>query len=162
MIESLREVRERTAVDGDVLVIDDSSPDGTGELADALAREHDWLHVLHRPRKEGLGRAYRDGFRWALERDYAFVLEMDCDFSHPVSRIPALLDAAGAGADLVLGSRYVDGGGGEDWSLVRPLISRGGCLYARLLLGVGVHDLTGGFKCFRRAVLEAVDLDAVD
>jgi dolichol-phosphate mannosyltransferase len=98
MIESLREVRERTAVDGDVLVIDDSSPDGTGELADALAREHDWLHVLHRPRKEGLGRAYRDGFRWALERDYAFVLEMDCDFSHPVSRIPALLDAAGAGA----------------------------------------------------------------
>jgi dolichol-phosphate mannosyltransferase len=163
MVEALRQVRERTRVDGDVLVIDDSSPDGTGELADRLAAEHEWLQVLHRPRKEGLGRAYRVGFRWALERDYAYVLEMDCDFSHPVGRIPALLDAAEkGGADLVLGSRYVRGGGVEDWSLARRLISRGGCLYARTLLGVGVHDLTGGFKCFRREVLEAVELDAVD
>ncbi len=162
MVEALREVRGRTPVDGDVLVIDDSSPDGTGELADELAAEHAWLHVLHRPHKEGLGRAYRAGFRWALERDYAYVLEMDCDFSHPVSRVPALLDAAENGADLVLGSRYVPGGGVEDWSLARRLISRGGCWYARTLLQVGVRDLTGGFKCFRREVLEAVDLDAVD
>jgi dolichol-phosphate mannosyltransferase len=163
MVEALRAVRERTPVEGDVLVIDDSSPDGTGEIADELAAEHDWLHVLHRPQKQGLGRAYRDGFRWALERDYAYVLEMDCDFSHPPSRIPALLVAAGAGgADLVLGSRYVAGGGVEDWSLVRRLISRGGCFYARTLLGIGVRDLTGGFKCFRREVLEALDLDAVD
>src|SRR4051812_28804921 len=161
MVETLREVRERTQVEGDVLVIDDSSPDGTGELADELARDRDWLHVLHRPRKEGLGRAYRDGFRWALERDYAFVLEMDCDFSHPPDRVPALLQAALDGADVALGSRYVAGGRVEDWSLVRRLISRGGCLYARIVLGIEVRDLTGGFKCFRRAVLEAIDLDAV-
>src|SRR4051794_24676134 len=162
MVEALRGVRERAPVAGDVLVIDDSSPDGTGQLADRLAAEHPWLHVLHRPRKEGLGRAYRAGFRWALARDYAYVLEMDCDFSHPVDRIPALLAAAANGADVVLGSRYVAGGGVEDWSLARRLISRGGCWYARTLLQVGVRDLTGGFKCFRRAVLETVDLDAVD
>jgi dolichol-phosphate mannosyltransferase len=162
MVETLRRVRERTPIVGDVLVIDDSSPDGTGQLADELAREREWLHVLHRPRKEGLGRAYRDGFRWALQRDYAYVLEMDCDFSHRPERVPALLDAALAGADVVLGSRYVAGGRVEDWSLVRRLISRGGCLYARLILGIGVRDLTGGFKCFRREVLEAIDLEAVD
>src|SRR5689334_4905617 len=150
MVEALEDVRQRTPVEGDVLVIDDSSPDGTGEIADELARRHAWLHVLHRPRKEGLGRAYRDGFRWALARDYGYVLEMDCDFSHPTERVVALLEEACRGADLVLGSRYVPGGGVEDWSLLRRFISRGGCLYARLLLGIRVHDLTGGFKCFRR------------
>src|SRR4051794_22822543 len=152
MVEALADVRTRTPVPGDVLVIDDSSPDGTGEVADRLAASHPWLHVLHRPAKEGLGRAYRDGFRWALARDYAFVLEMGCDFSHPTGRGPALFEAALGGSDLVLGSRYVPGGRVEDWRLTRRLISRGGCLYARALLGIGVHDLTGGFKCFRRAV----------
>jgi dolichol-phosphate mannosyltransferase len=145
-----------------VLVIDDSSPDGTGELAEELAAERPWLHVLHRPAKEGLGRAYRDGFRWALARDYAYVLEMDCDFSHDPGDVPRLLAAAVDGADLVLGSRYTAGGAVRDWALVRRIVSRGGCLYAQVLLGVGVHDLTGGFKCFRREVLEAIDLDAVD
>ena len=162
MVAALAEVRERMPIRGDVLVIDDSSPDGTGEVADALAAERPWLHVLHRPAKQGLGRAYRDGFRWALAGDYAYVLEMDCDFSHDPRDLPRLLEAALAGADLVLGSRYTAGGGVRDWSLGRRIVSRGGCLYAQALLGVGVRDLTGGFKCFRRAVLEAIDLDAVD
>src|SRR5450432_2050051 len=111
MVEALEAVRERTPVPGDVLVIDDSSPDGTGALADGLAADRPWLHVLHRPVKEGLGRAYLAGFRWALARDYAYVLEMDCDFSHDPAAVPSLLDAAIAGADLVLGSRYCPGGG---------------------------------------------------
>jgi dolichol-phosphate mannosyltransferase len=162
MVEALGAVRERTPVPGDVLVIDDASPDGTGDLADQLAASRPWLHVLHRQGKEGLGRAYLAGFRWALERDYAYVLEMDCDFSHDPERVPALLQAALDGADLVLGSRYTSGGGVRDWSLARRVISRGGCLYAQVLLGIGVRDLTGGFKCFRRVVLETIDLDAVD
>ena len=154
MVEALGAVRERTPVPGDVLVIDDSSPDGTGALADALAADRPWLHVLHRPLKEGLGRAYLAGFRWALERDYDYVLEMDCDFSHDPEAVPSLLEAAIAGADLVLGSRYCPGGGVRDWGLGRRVISAGGCLYARTILGLGVRDLTGGFKCFRRTVLE--------
>jgi dolichol-phosphate mannosyltransferase len=162
MVEALEAVRERTPVPGDVLVIDDSSPDGTGVLADELAAERPWLHVLHRPVKEGLGRAYLAGFRWALERDYAYVLEMDCDFSHDPESVPSLLAAALAGADLVLGSRYCPGGGVRDWGLGRRVISAGGCLYARTILGIGVRDLTGGFKCFRRAVLERIPLAAVD
>ena len=113
MVEALGAVRERTPVAGDVLVIDDNSPDGTGAIADELARDRPWLHVLHRPHKEGLGRAYLAGFRWALERDYAYVLEMDCDFSHDPEAVPSLLGAAIGGADLVLGSRYVTGGGVE-------------------------------------------------
>lgn len=161
MLAAIDAARARTDLEGHVLVIDDGSPDGTGELADALAADRPWLHVLHRTAKEGLGRAYLAGFRWALERDYAYILEMDCDFSHDPGRIPDLLAAAQGGADLVLGSRYIRGGGVRDWSLARRLISRGGCLYARTLLGLGVHDLTGGFKCFRREVLEAIDLDAV-
>jgi dolichol-phosphate mannosyltransferase len=112
--------------------------------------------------KRGLGRAYLAGFRWALERDYAYILEMDCDFSHDPESVPSLLDAAIAGGDLVLGSRYVPGGGVRDWGLSRRLISAGGCLYARTILGVKVRDLTGGFKCFRRAVLERIPLDDVD
>jgi dolichol-phosphate mannosyltransferase len=162
IIEALEQVRARTPVPGDVLVIDDNSPDGTGDIADRLADTREWLHVLHRPEKEGLGRAYLAGFHWALERDYTYVLEMDCDFSHDPATVPRLIQRAVDGADLVLGSRYCPGGGVADWSLGRRIVSRGGCLYARVLLGVRVQDLTGGFKCFRRAVLEAVDLDAVD
>jgi dolichol-phosphate mannosyltransferase len=162
MIEALGTVRERTPIAGDVLVIDDSSPDGTGQIADELALDRPWLHVLHRAEKQGLGRAYLAGFRWALERDYAYVLEMDCDFSHDPGAVPSLLDAAIAGADLVLGSRYVAGGGVRDWGLSRRLISAGGCLYARTILGLRVRDLTGGFKCFRRRVLERIPLDDVD
>ena len=118
------------------------------------------MHVLHRPRKEGLGRAYVAGFGWALERDYSHILEMDCDLSHPPAALPAMLDAS-RHADLVLGSRYVAGGGVEGWPASRRAISRGGCLYARTVLGVRLHDLTGGFKCFRRWVLESLDLSDV-
>jgi dolichol-phosphate mannosyltransferase len=143
-----------------VLVIDDSSPDGTGELADGLARELEWVEVLHRPVKLGLGPAYVAGFRHALASDAELVLEMDCDFSHDPTDVPRLIDAAGD-ADLVLGSRYAPGGGTENWGLGRRLVSRGGCLYAQAVLGVRVRDLTGGFKCFRREVLEAIDLDAL-
>jgi dolichol-phosphate mannosyltransferase len=144
-----------------VLVIDDSSPDGTGELADALAAERDWVSVLHRPRKEGLGPAYLAGFREVLRGDAEYVLEMDADLSHDPAVVPRLIEACANGADLALGSRYVEGGGTENWGRGRRFVSAGGSLYARLLLGVGVRDLTGGFKCFRREVLERLDLDAV-
>ncbi|NUT54825.1 MAG: polyprenol monophosphomannose synthase [Thermoleophilia bacterium] len=146
--------------DDRVLVIDDGSPDGTGALADRLAAELGYVDVLHRPRKEGLGPAYLAGFRHALDAGAELILELDCDFSHDPADVPRLLDAA-ADADLVLGSRYVAGGGIENWGLLRRAISAGGSLYARLLLGVPVRDLTGGFKCFRRAVLEAIPLDRV-
>jgi dolichol-phosphate mannosyltransferase len=144
-----------------VLVIDDNSPDGTGELADELAAERDWVDVLHRERKEGLGPAYIAGFREVLRGDAAYVLEMDCDFSHDPTVVPRLIDACADGADLALGSRYVDGGGTVDWGLARRLVSAGGSLYARTILGLPIRDLTGGFKCFRREVLEAIDLAAV-
>src|SRR5436190_9816197 len=143
-----------------VLVIDDNSPDGTGELADLLAEDLDYVNVLHRPEKAGLGPAYLAGFRRALADGAELVLEMDCDFSHDPNDVPRLV-AATADADVVLGSRYVTGGGVRDWGLVRRFISAGGSWYARVLLGAPVHDLTGGFKCYRRAVLESVDLDAV-
>lgn len=144
-----------------VLVIDDNSPDGTGALADRLASELPWLEVLHRPRKEGIGRAYLAGFPHALATGAQLVLEMDCDFSHDPSDVPRLIEACEQGADVALGSRYVAGGGTANWSLLRRLISRSGSLYARMVLSVGVRDLTGGFKCFRREVLEALDLVAV-
>ncbi len=144
-----------------VLVIDDNSPDGTGELADRLAAERDWLSVLHRPRKEGLGPAYLAGFREALRGGAEYVLEMDCDFSHDPADVPRLIEACAAGADVALGSRYVAGGGTANWGLGRRLVSAGGSLYARLVLGVAVRDLTGGFKCFRREALERVGLDAI-
>jgi dolichol-phosphate mannosyltransferase len=160
VVEALADVRGQTPFPGDVLIVDDASPDGTGALAADLAQRHEWVHVLHRPAKLGLGRAYLDGFRWALERDYTHILEMDADLSHPPEAVPRLLQAA-AGADLVLGSRYVPGGGVTGWPAHRRLISRAGSLYARTLLGVGIRDLTGGFKCFRRGVLEAVDLGSV-
>jgi dolichol-phosphate mannosyltransferase len=143
-----------------VLVIDDGSPDGTGEIADRLAGEHAWVSVLHRPAKEGIGPAYIAGFRWALAEAAELVLEMDCDFSHDPADVPRLIEAAG-NADLVLGSRYAPGGGTANWGLLRRIVSRGGCLYAQVILGLRVRDLTGGFKCFRRAALEAIDLDAL-
>jgi dolichol-phosphate mannosyltransferase len=143
-----------------VLVIDDGSPDGTGEIADRLAAELPWVFVLHRETKEGIGPAYVAGFRHALAEGAELVLEMDCDFSHDPADVPRLI-AAAQDADLVLGSRYTAGGGTANWGLLRRLISRGGCIYAQVILGLGVRDLTGGFKCFRRAALEAIDLDAL-
>ncbi len=156
MIEALAPLGVR------VLVIDDNSPDGTGEIADRLAAERDWLSVLHRERKEGLGPAYIAGFREALGTDAAYVLEMDCDFSHDPADVPRLIAACDAGADLALGSRYVPGGGTENWGRGRRVVSAGGSLYARTLLGLPIRDLTGGFKCFRREVLETIDLAAVE
>jgi len=159
MIRALGDVLD-TARDR-VLVIDDGSPDGTGEIADRLAAELDWLDVLHRTKKEGLGRAYLAGFARVLQSDAELVLEMDCDFSHDPADVARLIASCEGGADLTLGSRWVEGGGTVNWGLLRRFISRGGSLYARLLLGIPVRDLTGGFKCFRRAVLETIDLDAI-
>ena len=144
-----------------VLVIDDNSPDGTGEIADRLAAELPNVSVLHRARKEGLGPAYLAGFRRALADGADLVLEMDCDFSHNPDDVPRLIEACEGGADLALGSRYVPGGGTANWGLIRRIISWGGSFYARVILGVRIRDLTGGFKCYRRRVLETIDLDAV-
>lgn len=146
-----------------VLVVDDNSPDGTAQLAKDLAAKHyqKSLHILERANKEGLGRAYLAGFGWALAHDYDLIFEMDSDFSHPASALPRFVEAIESGADLVLGSRYVNGGAVENWPLLRLLISRGGALYTRLFLGMPISDPTGGFKCFRRKVLESIDLEAV-
>jgi dolichol-phosphate mannosyltransferase len=158
MIEALRDVLR----EGDrVLVIDDNSPDGTGAIADSLAAAHPFLDVLHRQEKEGLGRAYVAGFHRALADGAELVLEMDCDFSHDPADVPRLIEAAENGADLVLGSRYVPGGSTRNWGLARRLISRGGSVYTALFLQMGVKDPTGGFKCFRRSVIERLDLDAI-
>ena len=146
--------------DPTVLVVDDGSPDGTGQIADRLSAEVPELRVLHRDRKEGLGRAYLAGFGVALGEGADLIVQMDCDFSHDPADLPRLIAAAGA-SDLVLGSRYVPGGGVENWALGRRLISRGGCAYARLVLGVPVRDLTGGFKCWNRSALQRVDLAGV-
>jgi dolichol-phosphate mannosyltransferase len=143
-----------------ILVVDDGSPDGTGEIADRLAEEHDAVRVLHRPAKQGLGRAYLAGFDVALAEGAELVLEMDSDFSHDPADLPRLI-AAADDADVVLGSRYVEGGGVENWGALRRLVSRGGSWYARTLLRVPVRDLTGGFKCFNRQVLERIDLHGV-
>jgi dolichol-phosphate mannosyltransferase len=151
---------ESTGLEHTVLIVDDNSPDGTGEIADRLAAETERVRVLHRPHKEGLGRAYLAGFEVALAEGAELILEMDSDFSHDPADLPRLIAAAGA-ADLVLGSRYVPGGGVHDWGIVRRALSRGGSTYARLLLGVPVRDLTGGFKCFHRRVLETIDLGGV-
>jgi len=152
--------RAKLPASAQVLIVDDNSPDGTGQIADRLAEQHENVSVLHRPRKEGLGPAYIAGFRNALAAGAGLVLEMDSDFSHDPAYLPRLLEAAQR-ADLVLGSRYVSGGGVGDWGALRKAISRGGSAYARLVLGVDVQDLTGGFKCFRREVLEAIDLDSI-
>jgi dolichol-phosphate mannosyltransferase len=143
-----------------ILVVDDNSPDGTGALADSLAAADPRVHVMHRAGKLGLGTAYIGGFKWALERDYERVFEMDADFSHQPKYLPTFLERAEE-ADLVLGCRYMKGGGTEDWTFMRRMISKGGNLYARMVMGLRFKDLTGGFKCFRREVLETLDLDAV-
>jgi dolichol-phosphate mannosyltransferase len=156
---ALREL-DAAVVAHTILIVDDNSPDGTGRIADGLAERHSEVRVLHRARKQGLGRAYLAGFAMALENGADLILEMDADFSHDPADLPRLIAAAGA-ADLVLGSRYVPGGGVENWGAVRRAVSWGGCAYARLLLGVPVRDLTGGFKCFNRRVLEALDLTGV-
>ncbi len=158
MLRALAEVIDTS--EDHVLVIDDSSPDGTGELADRLSEKLSWVSVLHREHKEGIGPAYVAGFRHALSEGAELILELDCDFSHDPADVPRLI-AAASDADLVLGSRYTEGGGTENWGLVRRLVSRGGCIYAQVLLGVRVRDLTGGFKCFRRTALESIDLDAL-
>ncbi len=160
MVRALDDVVRRHELDARVLVIDDSSPDGTGELADRLTGELRFLSVLHRPRKEGLGPAYLAGFVWALATDADRIVEMDCDFSHDPDDLPRLI-AATQNADLALGSRYVEGGGTRNWGLGRRAVSRFGSLYARVLLGVGIRDLTGGFKCFRRSVLEGIGLERI-
>jgi dolichol-phosphate mannosyltransferase len=153
-------VRKNLPASARILIVDDDSPDGTGEIADRLAAESEGIAVLHRPRKEGLGPAYIAGFRQALAGGAGLILEMDSDFSHDPGDLPRLLGAA-TGADLVIGSRYVPGGSADGWSGLRLAISRGGSLYARLVLGLDVRDLTGGFKCFRPEVLEAIDLDSI-
>jgi dolichol-phosphate mannosyltransferase len=160
LVRAALEQLARTGRDHTILVVDDGSPDGTGRLADGLAERHPEVRVLHRPRKEGLGRAYLAGFEVALADGAELVLEMDSDFSHDPADLPRLIAAADS-ADLVLGSRYVPGGGVDDWGAVRRLLSRGGSWYARTVLGVPVRDLTGGFKVFNRRVLEAIDLDGV-
>ena len=143
-----------------ILVVDDNSPDGTGGIADRLAAEIDEVEVLHRPGKQGLGRAYLAGFERALDQGAERLIEMDCDFSHDPADLPRLIRAADD-ADLVLGSRYVPGGGVERWGVVRRALSRWGSLYAQVLLGLHLRDLTGGFKCFRRSVLERLDLEGI-
>jgi dolichol-phosphate mannosyltransferase len=160
MVRALANVIAERNLDANVLVIDDASPDGTGELADRLAREHEWLSVLHRERKEGLGPAYVAGFRRALADGAELIIEMDCDFSHDPLDVPRLVEAT-RNADLVVGSRYVAGGGTRNWGPLRRAVSRGGSVYARVVLGVPVHDLTSGFKCFRRDVLEAIPLERI-
>jgi dolichol-phosphate mannosyltransferase len=145
-----------------ILVVDDDSPDGTGRIADRLATEHDEVEVLHRTEREGLGPAYLAGFAHALSQGAGYVFEMDADFSHDPADLARLLAAVrDGGADVALGSRYVGGGEVRDWGLVRRIVSRGGSLYARVILGLPVNDLTGGFKCFRAEVLRAIDLPTV-
>jgi dolichol-phosphate mannosyltransferase len=160
IVRALGRVFTAHGLDGHVLVIDDNSPDGTGAAAERLAAELPWVRVLIRARKEGLGPAYLDGFRRALADGADLVMEMDADFSHDPEDVPRLVRAAGE-ADLAIGSRYVRGGAVRNWGPVRRAVSRGGCLYAQALLGLPVKDLTAGFKCYRRAVLEAIDLEAV-
>jgi dolichol-phosphate mannosyltransferase len=162
MLLAAGEVLEGASPEGyRVLVVDDGSPDGTGAIADRMAAEHDWVQVLHRTEKNGIGPAYLAGFAHALAAGAGYVMEMDCDFSHDPRDLARLLDAVRAGADLALGSRYVAGGGVVDWGLLRRFISYGGSTYARVVLGLRVRDLTGGFKCFRREVLEAIEFEGV-
>jgi len=159
-VRALGSVFAAHGLDGHLLVVDDASPDGTGEIADRLAAELAWVSVLHRGRKEGLGPAYLAGFARALADGADLVMEMDADFSHDPADVPHLVAAAGR-ADLAIGSRYVPGGGVRNWGPVRRAISRGGCLYAQAILGLRVRDTTGGFKCYRRAVLETIPLGRV-
>jgi dolichol-phosphate mannosyltransferase len=155
------EILEQLPATGRILIVDDNSPDGTGEIADRLAESSDSIQVLHRAVKEGLGPAYLAGFRVALDGGAQQIIEMDADFSHDPAYLPALI-AATERADLAIGSRYVDGGGVRDWGATRRFISRGGSAYARMALGLHIRDLTGGFKCMRREVLEAIDLETIE
>lgn len=164
-IESLPDTLSRlrkSVPDSDVLVVDDNSPDGTGEYADGLAVEDHDVYVLHRQSKEGLGAAYIAGFRWGLERGYDVLVEMDADGSHRPEELPTLLAAVDAGADLVIGSRWVPGGSVVNWPLHRKLISRAGSTYSRLLLGLRLRDITAGYRAFRRTTLERVDLTQIE
>jgi len=160
-VARIREVADGCGVQLHTLIVDDNSPDGTGQLADEIAAHVPDVSVMHRAGKEGLGRAYIAGFREALARSADCIFEMDADLSHDATYLPDFLRAVNRGADVVLGSRYVKGGGVENWSLTRKVISRGGCLYAQCILALPYRDLTGGFKCFRRRVLEAIDLDSI-
>jgi dolichol-phosphate mannosyltransferase len=144
----------------DLLIVDDNSPDGTGEIVEGLIKELPGIHILHRPGKLGLGTAYVAGFRWALERGYAHILEMDCDFSHHPRYLPTFLDQIGH-ADLVIGSRYVTGGGTANWSLLRKFISGGGNTFARMMLRLKTRDCTGGFRCYRREIIEQIPWEAL-
>jgi dolichol-phosphate mannosyltransferase len=147
--------------EANILFVDDNSPDGTGALLDEIAAREPRVFVLHRAGKEGLGRAYIAGFKWALARDYARICEMDCDFSHDPAALPSLLQASAEGADLVLGSRYIGGIRVMNWPMSRLLLSTGAATYVKLVTGMPVHDPTGGFKCFKREVLQAIDLDGI-
>ncbi len=155
--------RLRVAVPAsDVLVVDDNSPDGTGQLADSIAAEDSQVHVLHRKGKEGLGAAYIAGFKWGMAAGYDVLVEMDADGSHQPEQLPLLLDAINDGADLAMGSRWVPGGGTVNWPLYRQAISRTGSTYARIMLGLKIKDITGGYRAFRRSTLEALKLDQVE
>ena len=158
---ALDRVREH-APEADILVVDDGSPDGTGDYADTRADEDSHIHVLHRSEKNGLGPAYLAGFAWGLERGYEVLVEMDADGSHPPERLPAMLEAVDGGADLAIGSRYVPGGSVVNWPWQRHVISRGGNIYSRVMLGVGIKDITAGYRAFRRTTLERIDLDGVE
>jgi dolichol-phosphate mannosyltransferase len=162
--DNVREVAARflAALPGtDLLFVDDNSPDGTGQLLDELAAAEPRIHVMHRAGKLGLGTAYVEGFGWGLARGYAYLFEMDADGSHDPKYLPQMLALAEDGADVVVGSRYVPGGGTENWGLGRKIISRGGGLYARTVLGIDLRDVTAGFVCWRRAALEAIDLSTI-
>lgn len=165
--DNLRSIIEQLLIavtDTDVLIADDNSPDGTGEIADELAAgdELGRIHVLHRKGKEGLGAAYIAGFRWALSRDYDIIIEMDADGSHPPASLPTLIGAVQQGADLAIGSRYVPGGKIENWPLSRHLISRGGNLYSKIMLGAAVNDITAGFRAYKAEALASLDFDTID
>jgi len=163
-IDNVAEIAEAAlaALDGgELLFVDDDSPDGTGARIDALAADEPRIHVLHRTGKLGLGTAYLEGFRWGLDHGFDYLIEMDADFSHDPKYLPALVERAVGGADMVVGSRYVEGGGTVNWGIGRQVISRAGGLYARAVLGLGVTDPTAGFVCYRRQTLEALDLDAI-
>jgi dolichol-phosphate mannosyltransferase len=160
-IERMAEAVLAASPVADLLFVDDNSPDGTGQLADGLSEKHERIHVLHRTAKDGLGRAYIAGFKWALERNYAFVMEMDCDFSHDPKEIPNFRKKMEEGFDLVLGSRYVGGLRVINWPLSRLILSRGAGVYVQMITGMPFTDPTGGFKCFRREVLESYKFDQV-
>lgn len=158
--DTIREVAKRVLdadLDADLLIVDDDSPDGTGDIADELSAQHERIHVLHRPRKDGLGPAYRAGFAWGLSRDYEIFVEMDADLSHDPAALPELVGATGR-ADLVIGSRYVPGGGTENWAWYRRALSKGGNVYVQVMTGLPVKDATSGFRAFRRDLLEELDI----